>query len=287
MLNTSNVFAWATGATRDTDAMKERVRKGYDGAFSDHVNHYDEVGSVLQMRSAAEQLRDVDVRGKSVLDIGGGTGVASFLMLRHGASKVVCGDISEKMLVQARLNAEREGYGPNLIEFCRLDAEVLPYDEGSFDVVSMSMTMGLLPNQEKSVAEMARVARPGGLVSIGAHGPDHYWEPIDATVRGMSKRYIFGYRLEFWPEKEKEVRAHMARAGLVDIMTRRVTWKNDFGSGGKAFDFFAAISASWWYGKLPPERVQEEADRTRAYFERENVRIVTDDIIVASGRKPG
>jgi len=30
----------------------------------------------------------------------------------------------------------------------------------------------------------------------------------------------------------------------------------------------------------------EESERTRAYFERKNARIVTDDIIVASGRKP-
>jgi ubiquinone/menaquinone biosynthesis C-methylase UbiE len=286
ILNTSNLFAWATGAMRDTEAMKERVRQGYDGAFSDHVSHYDEVGTELQARSAAEQLKNMDVCDKSVLDIGGGTGVASFLMLRRGAAKVVCGDIAEQMLVRARENAGHEGYGPDRIDFRRLDAEALPYDDDSFDVVSTSMTMGLLPDQEKAVAEMARVARPGGLVSIGTHAPEHYWEPIDTSLRAMRKRYVFGYRLEFWPQTEAEVRCLMARAGLVDIVSRRVTWRNDFGTGGKAFDFFAAISASWWYGRFPPEKVQEESERTRAYFERKNARMITDDIIVAGGRKP-
>jgi len=55
------------------------------------------------------------------------------------------------------------------------------------------MTLGLLPNQEKAVAEMARVTRPNGLVSVGAHGPEHYWEAIDACFRAITKRYVFGY----------------------------------------------------------------------------------------------
>ncbi|MFC2009295.1 hypothetical protein ACFLUT_04495, partial [Chloroflexota bacterium] len=99
--------------------------------------------------------------------------------------------------------------------------------------------------------------------------------------------YVFGYRLEFWPQTEAEVRHLMACAGLVDIDSRRVTWHTDFGSGGKAFDFFAAISASWWYGRFPPDKREQEAARARAYFERKGASIVTDDIIVASGRKPG
>jgi len=78
----------------------------------------------------------------------------------------------------------------------------------------------------------------------------------------------------------------MQQAGLQDIRTRRVTWRTDFGDGGKAFDFFAAISASWWYCRFPPNEVAKEAERARAYFVRKNARVVTDDIIVASGRKP-
>ncbi len=195
---------------RDTEAMKERVKQGYDGAYSDHVSHYDEVGTELQLKSAAEQLKDIDLRGKTVLDIGGGTGVASLLMLRNGAAIVTCGDISELMLSHAHANAEREGFGPDRIQFRQLDAEALPFEDDTFDVVSTSMTMGLLPDQRKATAEMARVARPGGLVTIGTHAPEHYWEPIDASLRAMHKRFLFGYRLEFWPRSEWEVRVHAA-----------------------------------------------------------------------------
>ena len=287
MMNTSNLVAWAVGSMRNTEAMKERMKQGYDGAFSEHVNYYDQEGLALHARCAAEQLKDVDVRGQSVLDIGGGTGISSFVMLRRGAAHVTCGDISEHMLAFAREKAEREGYGPERMGFRQLDAETLPYGDESFDAVSTSMTMGFLPNQDAAMREMARVVRPGGLVTIGTQGPDHYWEPIEATLRTSRKRYMFGYRLEFWPQTESEVRKLMESAGLVDVESRRVTWQKDFGSGGKVFDFFAAVSASWWYGRFPPDRREEEAARTRAGFERLGARTVTGDIIVASGRKPG
>jgi len=245
---------------RDTQAMKERVKRRYDGTFSDHVQRYDELGEALQLRSAAEQLRDIDVHGKHIIDIGRGTGVTSLLMLRHGAAWVVCGDISEQMLAQAQQKASREGFGPDRMELRQLDAEALPFGDESFDIASTSMTTGLLPDQQKEIAEMARVTRPGGLVTIGTHAREHYWEPIDTTLRAMRKRYVFGYRLEFWPQTEEEVRDLMRRAGLRDIRSRRVTWRTDFGDGGKAFDFFAAMSASWWYGRFPPEEARKESE---------------------------
>ncbi len=64
-------------------------------------------------------------------------------------------------------------------------------------------------------------------------------------------------------------------------------WRNQFADGAAAYDFFAAISASWWYAKFPPEERKRDSDRTRAYFQRRNVNVVTDDIVVAYGMKPG
>jgi ubiquinone/menaquinone biosynthesis C-methylase UbiE len=41
----------------------------------------------------------MDLTGKMVLDVGDGTGVLSLLVLKAGAARVVCGDISEYMLI--------------------------------------------------------------------------------------------------------------------------------------------------------------------------------------------
>ncbi len=148
------------------------------------------------------------------------------------------------------------------------------------------MMLGLLPDPEKAVTEMVRVLRPAGLLSVGAHGPEHYWEACDASFRVINKRYVLGYRLEFWPRKEQEVRRLLAKAGLVDIRTNRLTWRNTFKTGGEAYDFFAAISSNWWYAKVPPIERNKETIKARNYFERKGVVKITDDIIVAYGRKP-
>jgi ubiquinone/menaquinone biosynthesis C-methylase UbiE len=228
----------------------------------------------------------LDLQGKEVLDVGCGTGILSLLALKKGASKVICGDISEYMLKLGREKAAHQGYGSDRIEFRNLDAESLPFEDASFEVVITGMALGLLPDQAKAVKEMARVLRAGGQASVGAHGPEHYWEACDAYFRAVNKRYVLGYRLEFWPRKEEDVRRLLEQAGLVDVRTRRFTWRNSFENGGKAYDFFAAISSSWWYAKFPREKIAEESRRTRNYFERKKVTQITDDIVLAYGRKP-
>ncbi|MBN2539092.1 MAG: methyltransferase domain-containing protein [Deltaproteobacteria bacterium] len=286
VVNANNILAWLTGNAKDTAAMKTRVKQGYDGVFSEHVNRYDELGEEFQTKAATAQLEGVDLQGKEVLDVGAGTGVISLLALRKGASKVVCGDISSYMLEVGRAKADRQGYGADRIDFRQLDAELLPFEDASFDVVMTGMTMGVLPDPEKAVAEMVRVLRSGGLLSIGAHGPEHYWEACDASFRAINKRYVLGYRLEFWPMKEERVRRLLAEAGVADIRTSRIIWRNTFKSGGEAYDFFGAISSNWWYAKFPPTKRDRENRKTRDYFERKGVMTITDDIIIAYGRKP-
>jgi len=286
MVNANNILAWLTGSARDTPTMKNRVRQGYDGAFSEHVTRYDELGAAFQIKAATAQLEGIDLRGMEVLDVGCGTGILSLLALQKGAAKVICGDISNYMLEVGRTKADRQGYGTDRMDFRQLDAESLPFEDARFDFVMTGMTLGLLPNAEKAITEMVRVLRPGSLLSVGAHGPEHYWEACDASFRVINKRYVLGYRLEFWPRNEKEVQRYLAEAGLADIRTRRLTWQNSFRTGGEGYDFFAAISSAWWYAKVPPNKRDEETRRTRDYFERKGVVKITDDIILAYGRKP-
>ncbi len=285
VVNANNILAWLTGNARDTAAMKNRVKRGYDGVFSEHVTRYDELGAVFQAKAAKAQLEDVNFLGKEVLDVGCGTGIMSFLALQRGAAKVVCGDISDYMLTVGQVKAERQGYGNDRIAFRQLDGESLPFEDASFDIVMTGMTLGLFPNPENAVAEMARVLRSGGLLSVGAHGPEHYWEACDASFRAINKWYVLGYRLEFWPRKEAAVRRLLEEAGIVDIGISRIIWRNMFGSGEEAYDFFAALSSNWWYAKVPPAKRDEENRKTRDYFERKGVAVITDDIILAYGRK--
>ncbi|MDD4876888.1 MAG: hypothetical protein PHQ86_07165, partial [Dehalococcoidales bacterium] len=121
---------------------------------------------------------------------------------------------------------------------------------------------------------------------VGAHGPEHYWEAIDSYFRSITKRYVLGYRLEFWPRTEAEIRDMMTRAGLAAIRTGRVIWRNNFPTGGEAFDFFAAISSSFWYSKFPENKRQLDSQKVRDYFIKNKINQVTDDIILGYGCKP-
>jgi ubiquinone/menaquinone biosynthesis C-methylase UbiE len=286
LVNANNLIAFLNGNCGNKPAMKERVKLGYEGAFSDHVTRYDELAAYYQKRTAVAQLNGIDLQGREVIDIGCGTGIIALLALNKGAAKAVCGDISENMISMAKENAKTAGYDSNRIHFCQLDAESLPFDDNSFDTVLTGMAFGLFPNQEKAVNEMFRVLRPGGLISLGAHGPEHYWEAIDTTIRALNKRNVLGYRFEFWPRTEKQILNLMKDTGFKDIQTNRFIWRNLFNTPTEACEFFAAVSSNWWYAKISKSKRLQEYQKTKQVFEEKGVRQITDDVIIGYGKKP-
>ena len=254
--------------------------KGYIQTMSNHTTNF---GFHLQDRSARIQLKDIKFDGMNVLDVGCGTGALGFVSMEQGAKSVVCGDISYLMLLSVVV---KNAYSEIKLTNCQLDAEGLPFKNDTFDAVISGMAFGTLPDQELVLNEMVRVTKPGGFVCVGAHGPEHYWEAIDATLRCINKRYVLGYRFEWWPRTEEYMRKQLKKRNLEDIDSKRAIWRNKFDDGAAAYDFFAAISASWWYAKFPPEKRVSDSKRTRDYFMRKKIDVVTDDIVVAFGRKP-
>jgi len=73
------------------------------------------------------------------------------------------------------------------------------------------MTFGTLPNQALALEEMMRVVKPVGMVYVGAYGPEHYLEALDASFRSIKKRCILDYRLEWRPRNEKYMRNGIRR----------------------------------------------------------------------------
>lgn len=208
--------------------------------------------------------------------------------MARGPSKIVCGDNSEYMVNQCRKKASEKGVDSTRMEFRQLDAESLPFDDSSFDAVISGMMLGMVPNQKKAIREMARVLRSGGILALSTHGPEHYWEANEAGFRSATMRYVFGYRVEFWPRKEIELQRMFEEVGLSEVRTRRLTWKDDFKTGGDAYDFYAATSSLWWLAKFPQNKVAGECRKTRDYFDRKEVKQITQDVILAYARKtPG
>lgn len=282
LVEANNLISIFTGSKDDIPGMKNRIKRGYEGEFSGHVHSYDELGYHLQDRSARIQLEGFCFDGMRVLDLGCGTGALAYVAVEQGARNIVCGDISYLMLKKV---VEKDGNSKFKLTNCQLDAEGLPFNDSSFDSVISGMTFGTLPSQDLAVKEMIRVTKPGGLICVGAHGPEHYWEAIDATLRCINKRYVLGYRFEWWPRTESYIRRLLERGKLQNIESRRIIWRNQFDDGGAVYDFFAAISSSWWYARFPEEEREEDSRYTREYFLRRNIDVITDDIVVAYGYK--
>lgn len=108
--------------------------------------------------------------GDDVLDVGCGTGIVARAAARRldGSGSVTGIDLNDGMLAVARRAPERVTWhhGP---------AEHLPFRSRSFDRVVSQFALMFFTDQTAAIAEMARVTRPGGTITIAT------WASIDQT----------------------------------------------------------------------------------------------------------
>jgi demethylmenaquinone methyltransferase / 2-methoxy-6-polyprenyl-1,4-benzoquinol methylase len=104
--------------------------------------------------------------GDSALDVCCGTGdLAIELARRTGPTGRVVGcDFSERMLELARAKAAGAGFAG--IEFEWADALELPYEDRTFDAVTVGFGVRNLADIERGIGELTRVLRPGGRLVI-------------------------------------------------------------------------------------------------------------------------
>lgn len=212
----------AASGTLDLAALKTRQR----GAWAS--GDYSVIGTTLQI--VGEQLcESLDLRaGAKVLDVAAGNGNATLAAARRGG-EVVSTDYVPELLERARERAQAERLD---IEFREADAEALPFDDDSFDVVLSTFGVMFTPDQGRAASELVRVCRPGGTIglanwtpegfigqlfrTIGAHVPppaglkppaawgtrarlDELFGASAASIRTMRRDFTFRYRSpEHW-----------------------------------------------------------------------------------------
>ena len=117
---------------------------------------------------------------ESVLDVATGSGNAALAAARRGAD-VVGVDYVPALLDRARQRATAEAVHATFLEG---DAEALPFDDDTFDVVSSVFGSMFAPDQERTAAELVRVVRPGGRIGIVAHTPDGFIGNLFKVIAG-------------------------------------------------------------------------------------------------------
>jgi 2-polyprenyl-6-hydroxyphenyl methylase/3-demethylubiquinone-9 3-methyltransferase len=112
----------------------------------------------------------IDPGGKSALDVGCGGGLLAEEVARLGF-RVTGVDPSEPSLETARAHAREEGFD---IEYLAAPGEDLPFDDETFDVVYCCDVLEHVESVDRTVAESARVLKPGGV---------YLYDTINRTLR--------------------------------------------------------------------------------------------------------
>ncbi|WP_369135625.1 class I SAM-dependent methyltransferase [Modestobacter sp. I12A-02662] len=106
--------------------------------------------------------------GQRVLDVAAGTGNASLPAAARGAL-VTASDLTPELLEDGRRRAEAQGLQ---LEWREADAEHLPFDDGSFDVVMSAIGVMFAPHHQEAADELVRVCRPGGRIALLCWTPE-------------------------------------------------------------------------------------------------------------------
>jgi ubiquinone/menaquinone biosynthesis C-methylase UbiE len=190
-------------------------------------------------------IESLDVHaGDRVLDVATGSGNAALAAARRGCT-VIGIDYVPELLDRARLRAAAEGV---VVEFIEGDAEALPFEDASFDVVASVFGAMFAPDQDQTARELARVCRPGGRIGLVAHTPDGFIgnlfkviarhvpppaglrSPIQWGTEGRL-RELFGDRIdEIRVEKRNIIWRYPSPAAYVQY------WRRYYGPTLKAFE---------------------------------------------------
>ena len=100
-----------------------------------------------------------------VLDIACGRGVSAVYLAKHFGCHVTGLDYGPENIATAEAHASTEGVS-YLTTFRQGDAEGLPFDDGSFDVVISECSFCTFPDKTRAASEMARVLRPDGRLGL-------------------------------------------------------------------------------------------------------------------------
>ncbi len=96
-----------------------------------------------------------------LLDVGGGTGDIAFRFLKRGGGSVVVSDINPNMLEVGQKRAIDKGFMEN-IYWQEADVEKLPFEDETFDAVTIAFCIRNVTHPEQGLKEMYRVLKPGG-----------------------------------------------------------------------------------------------------------------------------
>ncbi len=143
-------------------------------------------------RNVRRTIAGLDLRDKTVLDIGSGLGGPALLMAREHGARVTGIDLEAPLVSRARAYATEAGQDDRT-EFRQVEAGPLPFEDGVFAVVFSSGAFIQIEDKAGMFAEIFRVLEPGGVFtcydwmrSDKPYGEDmYYWFKMEGLTFAM------------------------------------------------------------------------------------------------------
>lgn len=162
------------------------------GVFREVASNYDVMNDAMSMgvhrawKWFAVAQSGVQA-GDHVLDLAAGSGDLSLKFAKKVSDEghVVVTDINEAMLEEGRKRLTNEGIAGN-VSYCLVNAENLPFEDNSFDCISISFGLRNVTHKETALASMQRCLKPGGRVIIL-----EFSQPTNETFRKLYDAYSF------------------------------------------------------------------------------------------------
>lgn len=147
-------------------SKKEQVAQMFDTIS----NNYDGLNRVISFGIDIKWRKKVlslvaEKNPDSVLDIATGTGDLAILMASTKANKIIGLDISAGMLSVGRKKIEERKLSQK-IEMILADSENMPFEDNSFDAITVAFGVRNFENLEKGLTEILRVLKPNGIFVI-------------------------------------------------------------------------------------------------------------------------
>ena len=246
-----------TGREAPAELSTERVKS----IFASIAKKYELFNAVSSFGAHRRWLRMMarlaPITGQSdVLDIAGGTGEVTFTIAQECHPRhIQCTDLVPEML-QVALQHYAEGASHGVpVDFDVVDAQDIPYPDGSYDVVTMAYGIRNMPEREQALAEIYRVLKPGGsLVCLEFSTPTNpLWRALyhfylrvmipfwGGLITGDRSGFVYlSHSIRAFPD-QPQFAAMLREAGF-----SHVTWTNCTGG-------IAAIHVATKQSSLPGE----------------------------------
>lgn len=158
--------------TPEMESLKARLKATWMAGDYGHFAKYLEPGAL----GFLERLSITP--GTRMLDVGCGAGQIAIPAARAGV-RVTGVDIAVNLVEQARARTQAEGLD---VRFDEGDAEMLPYEDGSFDLVVSLIGAMFVPRPERVAAELVRVCRSAGHIIMANWTPEGFVGQMFKTI---------------------------------------------------------------------------------------------------------